>query len=236
MSPTQTKCSSTLPSSAGNALNLRIAESTRSIAEKKVSPHAHHPPASEPEIPLIRIFETRLGWIGFRWSAAGLTALTFGHISREEVLMQPGYSPAENLDEKNLDRLRSIQFTDDFGEPEWVAEATELLIAYAAGEPVDLSLIPCQLPQGTHFEQRVRDQLRKIPYGQTMTYGQLAQAAGAPRAARAVGSVMARNQIPLVLPCHRVVAAAGKLGGYSAHSGLSMKERLLRLEQAPVSR
>jgi methylated-DNA-[protein]-cysteine S-methyltransferase len=80
------------------------------------------------------------------------------------------------------------------------------------------------------FNQRVLEQLARVEYGTTTTYGTLAARAGNPRAARAVGTIMNRNPIPIVLPCHRVVGASGKLVGYAG--GLERKERLLRLEGA----
>ena len=82
---------------------------------------------------------------------------------------------------------------------------------------------------GTAFEKKVLRRVAAIPYGRTMTYGQVAAAVGRPGAARAVGGVMARNRLPLVVPCHRVVAVRG-LGGYAG--GLKLKEKLLRLEGA----
>ncbi|MES1248452.1 MAG: methylated-DNA--[protein]-cysteine S-methyltransferase [Actinomycetota bacterium] len=80
------------------------------------------------------------------------------------------------------------------------------------------------------FNQRVLRELAQVEYGTTTTYGTLAARAGNPRAARAVGTIMNRNPIPIVLPCHRVVGAGGKLVGYAG--GLERKERLLRLEGA----
>jgi methylated-DNA-[protein]-cysteine S-methyltransferase len=80
------------------------------------------------------------------------------------------------------------------------------------------------------FSRRVLEQLARVPYGEVTTYGALASRAGAPRAARAVGTVMNRNPIPIVLPCHRVVGASGSLVGYGG--GLPRKEALLRLESA----
>ena len=80
------------------------------------------------------------------------------------------------------------------------------------------------------FAQHVLEELARVPYGQTTTYGRLAAKVGAPRAARAVGTVMNRNPIPIVLPCHRVVGANGSLTGYGG--GLDVKEKLLRLEGA----
>jgi methylated-DNA-[protein]-cysteine S-methyltransferase len=82
------------------------------------------------------------------------------------------------------------------------------------------------------FAVAVVQAARRIPVGETRSYGQLAMAAGRPRAARAVGRVMARNRTPLLIPCHRVVGSGGKLGGFSAIDGLRMKERLLQLEAA----
>ncbi|UUO04407.1 methylated-DNA--[protein]-cysteine S-methyltransferase [Blastopirellula sp. J2-11] len=103
---------------------------------------------------------------------------------------------------------------------------------YAAGEPVDLASIAIDLTGFTPFATRVYQQCRKIPPGTTLSYGQLAARAGSPAAARAVGGAMARNRIPLLIPCHRVIASSGKLHGFSAPQGLKLKERLLRLERA----
>jgi methylated-DNA-[protein]-cysteine S-methyltransferase len=80
------------------------------------------------------------------------------------------------------------------------------------------------------FHRRVLDELAQVPYGELTTYGRLAARAERPRAARAVGTVMNRNPLPIVLPCHRVVGSTGKLVGYGG--GLDRKERLLRLEGA----
>jgi methylated-DNA-[protein]-cysteine S-methyltransferase len=80
------------------------------------------------------------------------------------------------------------------------------------------------------YNQRVLEELARVEYGSTTTYGELAARTGNPRAARAVGTIMNRNPIPIVLPCHRVVGASGKLVGYAG--GLERKERLLRLEGA----
>ncbi|WP_437230882.1 methylated-DNA--[protein]-cysteine S-methyltransferase [Planctomicrobium sp. SH661] len=181
------------------------------------------------------VFETSLGWMGFVGTERGMTALTFGHDSPDDVYERLSFESLWNfLPSPDEDGLESGLGRKCSAAPSWMQQAEELLTAYAAGEPVELSSIPCDLPAGTRFEQRVREQLAKIGYGQTITYGQLAEAAGAPRAARAVGSVMARNSIPLVIACHRVVGASGKLCGYSASEGLSMKERLLQMEQSGV--
>ena len=106
----------------------------------------------------------------------------------------------------------------------------ELLQAYFAGEPVDLSDVPVDLEYETPFLERCAQALRSVPRGETVTYGQLAALAGAPGAARAAGTFCARNRLGLFVPCHRVVSAGG-LGSYGSH-GLDYKRRLLELEGA----
>lgn len=110
-------------------------------------------------------------------------------------------------------------------------EIAKTLQQYAAGEPVDLAAIEVDLSGCTPFAARVYRECRKIRSGTTMSYGDLAAKAGSPNAARAVGTAMARNRISLLIPCHRVVASGGKIGGYSAPQGLKLKERLLKLER-----
>ncbi|MFF7800015.1 methylated-DNA--[protein]-cysteine S-methyltransferase [Streptomyces olivaceus] len=107
------------------------------------------------------------------------------------------------------------------------AGAEEQLEAYFAGELKEFGL-PLRLT-GTPFQRTVWDQLRKIPYGETRTYGQLADALGNPAASRAVGLANGRNPIGIVVPCHRVIGASGGLTGYGG--GLERKQRLLDFER-----
>ena len=106
------------------------------------------------------------------------------------------------------------------------AEVIEFLNRYFAGESVQW--IIRHLPSGSEFQRKVWKILADIPFGTTVSYGELAAMAGRPGAARAVGSAMARNPLPILIPCHRVIAANGKLGGYGG--GLDMKKWLLRHE------
>ncbi len=109
-------------------------------------------------------------------------------------------------------------------------KALDRLVRFLDGEPVSFDDLPVSLDHLSPFQRRVAAACRAIPYGVTRTYGQLAAIAGSAGAARAVGQVMATNRVPLIVPCHRVVAASGKLGGFSAPLGVAMKRRLLAME------
>src|SRR5262249_30022371 len=80
------------------------------------------------------------------------------------------------------------------------------------------------------FHRRVYDVLRAVPVGETIGYGELATRVGAPRAARGVGQAVARNALPIVVPCHRVLSAGGRVGGFSAYGGVETKRRILAIE------
>jgi methylated-DNA-[protein]-cysteine S-methyltransferase len=129
----------------------------------------------------------------------------------------------------NDDAIVAIRWADDpFGEPTpLLAEAARQLDAYFAGRLSHFDL-PLMLA-GSVFEQRVWAAMRTIPYGQTRTYGELAETVDS--GPRAIGGACGRNPIPIVVPCHRVLAR-GRLGGYSGGEGLPTKQLLLELEGA----
>lgn len=108
--------------------------------------------------------------------------------------------------------------------------AASLLERYFQGEAIFFDL-PLDLSSLTLFQQRILRLAARIPYGQIVTYGWLAKQIEHPKAARAVGAAMAANPLPIIIPCHRVVASSGQLTGYSGPGGLVMKKQLLRLEQ-----
>ncbi len=118
---------------------------------------------------------------------------------------------------------------DTFGVPDETpfAEAREQLEAYFAGDLKEFTL-DLRL-NGTPFQRRVWDELRRIPYGETRTYGELAELLGTPKASRAVGLANGRNPIGVIVPCHRVIGANGSLTGYGG--GLARKRRLLDFER-----
>ncbi|MFE5481536.1 methylated-DNA--[protein]-cysteine S-methyltransferase [Streptomyces sp. NPDC056527] len=117
---------------------------------------------------------------------------------------------------------------ETFGEPDQrpFGEAIRQLDAYFAGELTEFDL-PLKLI-GTPFQRRVWEQLTQIPYGETRTYGELAEALGSPGASRAVGLANGKNPVSIVVPCHRVIGASGSLTGYGG--GLGRKRRLLAFE------
>ena len=110
-------------------------------------------------------------------------------------------------------------------------EAVSFLKRYFKGEYVSWS--GKLIPEGTIFQRRVWAETAKIPFGETVSYGELAARAGSPRAARAVGSAMANNPLPILVPCHRIICSNGGLGGYGG--GLDMKRWLLRHEGIFIS-
>ncbi len=107
-----------------------------------------------------------------------------------------------------------------------LAESVRQLREYFAGRRKDFDL-PLA-PEGTDFQRKVWRKLQEIPYGETISYGELAKRVGNPKASRAVGSANGKNRIPIVIPCHRVIAGDGGLGGFGG--GLTTKEKLLALE------
>ena len=129
--------------------------------------------------------------------------------------------------ERHLDRLAKEFGPRVLRTSAAVRAAHHQLDEYFAGERHAFELT-FDLRATAPFAHRVLDELARVPFGETTTYGALAQRVGAPRAARAVGTVMNRNPLPIVLPCHRVVGSDGSLTGYGG--GLHVKERLLRHE------
>jgi len=112
-------------------------------------------------------------------------------------------------------------------DPASLSEAVRQLRAYFAGELHEFDLPVA--PEGTPFQLRIWRELQKIPYGETMTYGELARRVGRPNASRAVGSANGANPISIVIPCHRVIGSNGRLTGYGG--GIEVKEKLLALEK-----
>ena len=174
------------------------------------------PPASPggPKTPeILACFSSQLGWMAMIGSGTLLKQLTIGH-------------PTPRDAEAGLD----AQLLEGSRPGDWNEELVHKLTAYAAGEIVDFAGVELDLERLSDFQRRVVGACREIPYGRTRSYGQLAAAAGSPNAARAVGNCMAANHFPLIVPCHRVLLADGRLGAFSAPGGTAFKQRLLALE------
>lgn len=167
------------------------------------------------------IFLTELGWMGLAGSGNRVHRLTLGHGSDREVrdALVGGQDPDRQPPREDA---------------EWQLKLRRRLQQYGQGEYVDFSDVHVVFPKLTAFQEAVIFATRAIGYGQTVSYGELAELAGYPRAARAVGSVMSSNPLPILIPCHRVVGSGGKLGGYSAPQGIPLKQSLLAMEAEGV--
>ena len=119
--------------------------------------------------------------------------------------------------------------------PQQIQEVIEKIRKHLQGEVQDFRGVRLDLENVEPFFRQVYEATRQIPPGQTRTYGEIAKAVGQPAAAQEVGQAMAKNPVPIIVPCHRVAAAGGKPGGFSAHGGRAAKAKLLGLEGAPVN-
>jgi methylated-DNA-[protein]-cysteine S-methyltransferase len=158
--------------------------------------------------------------VAVAWHGKAITRITLGHFSEAAALA--AISSGSSGD--------AVATRDA---PEFVQDLVARLQSYAAGDrSVTFVDVPLELSHLSAFQRKVVDRCRRIAAGKTRTYGELADLAGFPGAARAVGSVMSSNRYPIVIPCHRVVGSAGSLGGFSAPQGISLKQRMLVLEGA----
>ena len=160
------------------------------------------------------VFETKLGFAAIAWGERAITRFR---------LPYPDRASAE------------AQFTGKAKPrepPPHVATVVDQAVRYFAGEQIDFSPIDLDLSGVDASRRPIYDTLRKVKFGETVTYGELAKRAGVtvPQAAQEVGVAMARNPVPLIIPCHRVLAAGGKIGGFSAPGSVETKEKMLALE------
>ena len=156
-------------------------------------------------------FQTALGECEIAWSDKGLTKLSLLGDSSSASGAEPGGAHAEV--------------------PAWVMDAMRRVALHVGGNPQDLSDVPIDTGGIPPFFRRVYEAARTIRPGQTVSYAELAELAGSPKASRAVGQALAKNPLCIVVPCHRVLAAGGKIGGFSAPGGTDTKTRLLAIER-----
>ena len=165
-------------------------------------------------------FETPLGWGGLAWSDCGVTGIHLPEPDHSKVRAQ---------------LRRRFPAAAEASPPPAIEDAIAAMTSLVCGERVDLSRVELDQTGVDAFDQQVYAVARRIPPGETLSYGQIATRLGDPKLARDVGQALGRNPFPLVVPCHRVIAANGRLGGFSARGGVSTKQRLLEIEQANVS-
>jgi methylated-DNA-[protein]-cysteine S-methyltransferase len=160
-------------------------------------------------------FDTAIGRCGVAWNDRGLV----------------GVQLPEGADMTTRERmLQRFPAAAERPPPPQVRLAIDSIVALLQGQPSDLSAIALDMEGVAPFHRRVYEMARTIPPGKTLAYGDVAARLGAAGAARAVGQALGRNPFPIVVPCHRVVAAGGKIGGFSAHGGTAIKRRMLAIE------
>jgi methylated-DNA-[protein]-cysteine S-methyltransferase len=167
------------------------------------------------------MFETAVGLCGVAWSTEGIRELQLPEADREATRARLRMRAGADADESARERW-----------PAWATEAIDRVTRHLAGEPQELGTLRVDLEGAPAFHASVYRAALAIPSGQTVTYAELAARVGAHGAARAVGQAMAKNPIPVIVPCHRVLAAGHGAGGFSAYGGLVTKARLLALEGA----
>ncbi|MGZ5910045.1 MAG: methylated-DNA--[protein]-cysteine S-methyltransferase, partial [Reyranella sp.] len=164
------------------------------------------------------LFETPIGACGIAWGPRGILGLQLPESTTNGTRKRMG---------------RRWTGATETEPPAGVQHAIDRVLALLAGEAVDLGDIPLDLEAAPDFHRKVYEVARTIPPGQTMTYGEIAKRIGAqPQEAREVGAALGKNPFAIIVPCHRVLAANGKLGGFSATGGVDTKRRILEIEGA----
>jgi methylated-DNA-[protein]-cysteine S-methyltransferase len=165
------------------------------------------------------VFETVIGWAGIAWNDQGLAAV---------------HLPERDAEVARRSFLRRFPDLSEAEVPAHLAGTVEAIRALMRGEKADLTGAPLDLSRTPEFNARVYEIARAIPPGETLTYGEIATRLGDRLLARDVGAALGQNPWPIVVPCHRVTAAGGKPGGFSARGGVNTKLKLLTLEGAAV--
>ena len=166
------------------------------------------------------LFDTPIGTCGVAWNKNGIAGMQL---------------PAKDVDRTRAHIRKRWPGAVEAAPPPGVQRAIGRVLILLKGETIDLSDIPLDLGDAPEFNRKVWDIARAVPPGQTITYGDIAKRLGVgPERARDVGQAMCSNPVPIIVPCHRVVAASGKMGGFSAPGGVDTKRRMLEIEGAAV--
>ncbi len=164
------------------------------------------------------VFDTSEGTCGLGWSEMGIVRSMLPSLSMKivkETFQKAGFKESSKIPS------------------EYKLEA-EKFKCHLRGEIVDYDFSKLSIEDLPKFQQKVLKEAFKIPSGKVLSYGALAEKIGTPKAARAVGTALAKNPLPLIIPCHRILGATGKMHGFSAFGGIKTKSRLLKLEGAAV--
>lgn len=163
------------------------------------------------------LFDTPLGTCAIAWGARGVVRT---------------FLPESSADAVRARLLRRVPEASEAAPPDDVRRAIAEITRLFAGEPVDLTWVRLDDEAVPELHRRVYAEARAIPPGSTLTYGDIARRLGDVALARKVGEALGRNPFPIVVPCHRVLAAGGRTGGFSARGGTETKMQLLRIEGA----
>ncbi len=166
------------------------------------------------------LFDTAIGRCAIAWGGRGITAVQL---------------PEARENATRASMLKRFPAAQEAPPPPEIRQACDAIVALLRGEASDLAAVALDMAGIPPFHRRVYEIVRSVPPGTTLSYGEVAAKLGADGAARAVGQAMRRNPFAIVVPCHRVLAAGGKVGGYSANGGIATKLRLLALEPTTLN-
>jgi methylated-DNA-[protein]-cysteine S-methyltransferase len=176
------------------------------------------------------IFATPIGRCGIAWGENGIVGIWLPESDERRGARGARRAPRQTARARLLRRWPAA--AEEEAPPPDIRAAIAEITALLSGDRRDLSSVPLDFGGVPDFPRRVYEIARSIPPGETLTYGEIARRLGDPRRAREVGQALGRNPFPIVVPCHRVLAANGRSGGFSAPGGVSTKLRLLEIEGA----
>jgi methylated-DNA-[protein]-cysteine S-methyltransferase len=166
------------------------------------------------------LFDTAIGKCGIAWGERGVAGVQL---------------PEAGEPQSRARMLHRFPAAGETVPPPKVQRVIDRIAALLRGEASDLSSVELDMDGVPEFHRHVYEAARSIPPGKTLSYGDIAKRVGAPGSARAVGQALGRNPFPIVVPCHRVLAAGGKIGGFSAQGGVTTKRRMLAIEGARLN-
>ena len=169
--------------------------------------------------PSFTVFKTAIGWCGMVMKGRNVKRLFIGHSRQHQIKRHIKEAFRDAMEVHPSRGMRAI---------------IKRLERYCSGENVALGSVPVDWSSLTAFQKKVLKAAAQIPYGSVDTYSGLARKIDSPKSARAVGNALAKNPFPLIVPCHRIIRGDGRIGGFSAGDGISIKNKLLSIERGEV--